>query len=267
MPETGRILIDDLEDAPAAPQALAAGPAEPGSGLGEREDWLRRYNLSPSPIEFEDENPYSARYTRTNLDETPGAILHYWFGYAADRTSTLGDRMSLWFGGGFELDRIIAHRFADIVAKLASGEAYRWAAMGARERLAAVIALDQFSRSIFRGTAAAFENDSIALRLAKEAIASGENMTLKPVERWFLYMPLEHSESSTDQRRSLDKFSELLSEATPDLQPHLASAYDFAKRHAAVIKKFGRFPHRNAILGRMTTSAEKKFLKQPGSSF
>jgi uncharacterized protein (DUF924 family) len=153
------------------------------------------------------------------------------------------------------------------VAKLASGEAHRWATQGPRERLAAVLALDQFSRSIFRNTPAAFENDPLALKLAKEGIAAGEDMQLKPAERWFLYMPLEHSESSTDQRRSLDKFSELLSQATPDLRPHLASAYDYAKRHAKVIQRFGRFPHRNDILGRTTTSAEKAFLKRNAGGF
>jgi uncharacterized protein (DUF924 family) len=234
---------------------------------GEREDWLKRYNVSPTPVEFEDEDPLSPKYVRFDVDETPGSILHYWFAWSADRPSTLGDRMSLWFGGSFELDRIIAHRFTDIVARLASGEAWRWAAQGPHERLAAVVALDQFTRSIFRKTPGAFENDALALQLTKDGIARGEDLLLKPVERWFLYMPLEHSESATDQRRSVEKFAELLAEATPDTQPHFASAYDYARRHASVIRKFGRFPHRNAILGRTSTSAELNFLKKPGSRF
>jgi len=263
MPETGRIRIDDLEGTPLA--ADAPRPAMPVAG--EREAWLERYNLSPTPVEFEDEDPLSPKYVRNDIDETAGSILHFWFAYSADRPSLVGDRSKLWFGGGFELDRIIAHRFAGIVAKLASGEALRWAAQGPLQRLAAVIALDQFSRNIFRGTPAAFENDPLALRLSKEGIAAGEEAVLKPVERWFLYMPLEHSESSTDQRRAVEKFAALLAEATPELQPHIASAYDYAKRHAKVIAKFGRFPHRNAILGRTTTSAESKFLKKPGSRF
>jgi uncharacterized protein (DUF924 family) len=265
MAESGRILIDDLAGAPAAPQTPGTGPAMPVTG--EREDWLKRYNAPPTAVEFPNDDPYSPAYTRFDVDETPGSILHFWFAYSADRASVLPDRMSLWFGGGFELDRIIAHRFSSIVAKLASGAVHRWAAHGPYGRLAAILALDQFSRSIFRNTPAAFENDPLALRLAKEGIAAGEDMQLKPVERWFLYMPLEHSESSTDQRRSLDKFSELLSQATPDLRPHLASAYDYAKRHAKVIQRFGRFPHRNAVLGRMTTSAEKTFLKRTPGGF
>lgn len=263
MPENGRIFIDDLEGIPAAPQAPMPGPVMPD--FSEREDWMRRRNLAPTQLEFSDENPYSPAYTRFDVEETPGTILHYWFGYAAERPASLQDRMTLWFGGGFELDRIIAHRFSNIVAKLASGEAYRWAANSPHDRLAAVIALDQFTRNIFRGTAAAFENDEIALRLARDAIASGDDMKLKPVERWFLYMPFEHSESATDQRRSVDKFTELLEQCEPEHKPQFASALDFARRHAKVVQKFGRFPHRNAMLGRTTTSAEKAFLrKSPG---
>ncbi|MDP3493506.1 MAG: DUF924 family protein [Hyphomonadaceae bacterium] len=265
MPEHGRIFIDDLEGAPsAAPGGLSgAGFALPGNS--EREDWMRRRNLSAGQVAFEDDDPYSARYARLGVDETAGTILHYWFGYSLERPAALKDRMTLWFGGGFDLDRIIAHRFSEIVAKLASGEAHRWAAQGPQERLAAVIALDQFSRNIFRGTPAAFENDALALRLCKDAIVAGEDMQLKPLERWFLYMPLEHSESSSDQRRSVEKFTELLDVGGPELREDLLTALDFAKRHAAVIKKFGRFPHRNAILGRTSTSAEKAFMaKMPG---
>ena len=266
MPENGRIFIDDLEGAPSA--APLGGLALPGGALpgsGEREDWMRRRNLSSDPVAFEDEDPYSHRYTRFVVEETAGTILHYWFGSSLERPTALKDRMTLWFGGGFDLDRIIAHRFSEIVAKLASGEAHRWADAGAHERLAAVIALDQFSRNIFRGTEAAFENDALALRLCKDAIAAGEDMQLKPLERWFLYMPLEHSESASDQRRSVEKFTELLEVGGPELHADLLTALDFAKRHAAVIKKFGRFPHRNAILGRTSTSAEKAFMaKTPG---
>jgi uncharacterized protein (DUF924 family) len=275
MAENGRIRIDDLAGAPAAPRAPAAGsilppaasPLTGGQETHSREDWLERHHAPPERVEFPDDDPLSSTYVRDTIEETPGTILHYWLGYAPDRVSALEERTGLWFEGSFELDRIIAYRFADIVAKLASGEAWRWARRSPRERLAAVLALDQFTRNIFRNTAAAFENDALALRLAREGLANGEDRLLKPVERWFLYMPLMHSESSTDQRRSLEQFSALLTEAPCELRPHLASAHDFAKRHAAIIKKFGRFPHRNAILGRTSTSAEKKFLKQPSSGF
>jgi uncharacterized protein (DUF924 family) len=269
MPESGRILIDDLEGtayAARGPGGQAATPGQPF--VSEREDWLKRYNVSPAPVAFDaDDDPHSLRYMRLDLDETPGTILHFWFAYSADRPATLGARMSLWFGGGFELDRIIANRFTPIVARLASGDAYRWAALGPQERLAAIIALDQFTRSIFRGTPFVFENDPLALQLAKNAVAAGEHFLLKPVERWFLYMPLEHSEDAEDQRLSVEKFTELMTQATPETRPHFASALDYAKRHAAVIEEFGRFPHRNAALGRISTPAEEAFLKKPGSRF
>ncbi|RYD96501.1 MAG: DUF924 domain-containing protein [Sphingomonadales bacterium] len=265
MGENGRIFIDDLEGMPMPPRSPESGPVKPGED--ERNAWLRRRNMSADPVAFGDEDPYSNKYVRTDVDETPGTILHYWFGYAIERPQAMQDRMTLWFGGGFSLDRIIAHRFTDIVAKLASGEAYRWAANSIAQRLAAVIALDQFSRNIFRGTPAAFENDPVALRLCMDAIASGDDMKLTPVERWFLYMPLEHSEAASDQELSVEKFAELLAEATPEMKPHFESAYDFAKRHAAVIERFGRFPHRNAILGRESTEEELAFIETTPMGF
>ncbi|MDZ4761063.1 MAG: DUF924 family protein [Alphaproteobacteria bacterium] len=234
---------------------------------GEREDWLKRYNAPPLPILHEDEDPYSPDYSRTSIDETPGTILHDWFGYAADRPALLKARIGLWFDKSFETDCRIARRFGDIVARLASGEARRWAARGPRERLAAVVALDQFSRNMFRDTPAAFENDALALDLTRGAIAAGEDLDLKPAERWFLYMPLEHSESASDQSRSLEVFRALRDEASAEFRPVFATAHDFAKKHAAVIRRFGRFPHRNAILGRVSTSAERAFLARPGSGF
>jgi uncharacterized protein (DUF924 family) len=105
------------------------------------------------------------------------------------------------------------------------------------------------------------------LQLCQEGVDAGEDHLLKPVERWFLYMPLEHSEDAKDQRLCVEKFTQLLAEATPETQPHFASALDYAKRHADVVARFGRFPHRNATLGRPSTPEELKFLKQPGSSF
>ena len=102
MPGTGRILIDDLEGTPYADRT--PGPAMPVTT--EREDWLERYNVSPTPIDVEDDDASLLQYTRPNLDETPGSILHFWFAFSADRTSTVGDRVRLWFRGGFEADRM-----------------------------------------------------------------------------------------------------------------------------------------------------------------
>lgn len=226
-----------------------------------------RYNAPPEGVSFEDDDPMSPAYARTDIDETPDSVLYFWFGYAASRPELIADRQKLWFQKSFDTDRLIAHRFLDILARLSAGEALRWAARGPRERLAAIIVLDQFSRNIFRDTPAAFENDGLALSLARAGIAAGEDRKLAPIERWFLYMPLEHAESSTCQRVSIEKFSELAAVAPPEQRTAFMSALDYARRHAAVIRRFGRYPHRNAILGRISSTAEKSFLAKPGSSF
>jgi uncharacterized protein (DUF924 family) len=250
----------------------AASVANPAATLPRTEAELaevrRRYHTAPEgPTSFADDDPMSPAYARTDVDETAGTVLYFWFGLAVDRPALLTERQRLWFKKDFNTDKAIANRFGDLLAKLSSGEAYRWAARGPRDRLAAVIALDQFSRNIFRDTPAAFENDALALQLAKEGLARGEDRTLAPIERWFLYMPLEHSESASDQRRSVEKFDELVRSVPADQRAAFASALDFAKRHAAVIRRFGRFPHRNDILGRTTTTAERAFLAKPGSHF
>lgn len=249
--------------APQNPPKLIVDP------LGELgiEERRARYNVSNTPVSFQDEDPLSLLYARETIDETAGTILAFWFAMASERPDAIPQRVKFWFNGGFDIDRMIANRFGDIVAKLSAGEAWRWANVSPRDRLAAVIALDQFTRNIFRGTAGAFENDALARELTLDALALDEDRKLAPVERWFLYMPLVHSESATDQRRAVDKFTELLPDAPPEAKAAFASALDFAKRHAVVIRKFGRFPHRNAMLGRTSSSAELAFLKKPGSRF
>jgi uncharacterized protein (DUF924 family) len=199
------------------------------------------------------------------MAETPDTVLDFWFGKALEDPAALDVQMKFWFGGGPAADKVIADRFTETVGRLSQGEARSWAAQGPRQRLAAVIGLDQFPRSIFRKTPASFECDPLARDLTHEAVASGEDMKLRAVERWFLYMPLEHSEASADQSLSVAKFRELLDVAPPEQHKQLESVYDYALRHADVIKRFGRFPHRNAILGRTTTPEEAEFLKtNPG---
>ncbi len=123
--------------------------------------------------------------------------------------------------------------------------------------LAAILVLDQFPRNMFRGDSRAFAADAAALALAKRAIAEGIDARLSPEQRAFLYMPFQHSEDAADQERSVQLFTAL---------GNLLNL-DFALRHKAIIDRFGRFPHRNAILGRATTQDEAAFLKEPGSSF
>ena len=195
---------------------------------------------------------------------TPQAILDFWFEDALDQPDKLGQRMKVWFGGGPKVDAEITERFGSTVAVLGSGLADMWATRGPRERLAAIIALDQFSRSIHRKSPKAFVNDPLALHLAKEGIANGEDQRLPPAARMFVYLPLEHSESMDDQRESVRLFEALAAEAGDATPEMFTSTLDYARRHAEVIAKFGRFPHRNDVLGRASTPEETAWVKEHG---
>jgi uncharacterized protein (DUF924 family) len=261
---------EDIGDRLARAHASAAPSAEPDATPHLSEEavnwkWLR--NVPPPQVLPTETDPFSESFVRPDIGETAGTILWFWFGNAADDEAALYDRQEMWFKKSFDTDSIIASRFADITARLASGEAWRWAHQGPRDRLAAIVALDQFTRNIFRGLPEAFENDALALALTKDALANDEDKLLKPIERWFLLMPLQHSESASDQKRSVAAFEALAEDAPPTFHGALFGAAEYARRHAAVVRRFGRFPHRNAALGRATTTAEKAFLKQPGARF
>jgi uncharacterized protein (DUF924 family) len=151
---------------------------------------------------------------------------------------------------------LIATRFGDIHRAAVAGELYSWRFLAAG-RLAAIIVLDQFSRNIYRDQAAAFAADGQALILAQEAIRARADEELSPAQRVFMYMPYMHSESTAIQNASLRLYESL----------GLADNYRFALRHEQIIKEFGRYPHRNALLGRESTAAELAFLKTAGSAF
>jgi uncharacterized protein (DUF924 family) len=154
------------------------------------------------------------------------------------------------------LDAEIRRRFGAIYELLKSGVPTNWLATP-RGWLAAIIVLDQFPRNIFRDDQRAFATDAAALALSKRAIAEGIDMKLTPEERAFVYMPFQHAENAKDQARSIELFTAL----------GIPSNLDFARRHKAIIDRFGRFPHRNEVLGRASTKEESDFLRQPGSSF
>lgn len=198
---------------------------------------------------------------------TPLDVLDYWIGEARDDPAEAGSRQKLWFGKSAQADREIAARFIDTLASLASGLAHDWAARGPRARLAAIIALDQFSRNIFRDQAGAFENDPLALALAKRGIDAGEDVGLAEAERIFFYLPLEHSESLDDQETSVRLFERLVDDARPEFADLASATLDYAIAHRDVIARFGRFPHRNGVLGRTNTPEEDAYLAQPGAGF
>jgi uncharacterized protein (DUF924 family) len=161
-----------------------------------------------------------------------------------------------WWKVDAEFDRLIVERFSELHARAVCSELFDWRAEP-KGRLAEIIVLDQLSRNMYRGTRLAFAADAMALALAQEAVAAKTDFALSPEERVFLYMPYMHSES-----RLIHEVAErLFKEHAPK------SNYEFELRHKAIIDQFGRYPHRNAILGRQSTDEELAFLAQPGSSF
>jgi len=198
---------------------------------------------------------------------TPLDILDYWIGPARDNAEAAKRQHGLWFGKSAETDHEIAERFLPTLAALASGLADDWASRGPRARLAAIIALDQFTRNIFRGKRHAFENDHLALALTKAGLARRHHAGLMEVEQIFFYLPLEHSERAEDQALAVALCERLAHSARAEFVPLADSTLDYARRHQAVIERFGRFPHRNAALGRGNTPEETEYLSRPGAGF
>lgn len=181
-------------------------------------------------------------------------VLEFWFG--AEGSEEYGRNRKAWWVKDPAFDAQIRDRFLTDYQKARDGE-YGPLAESPEGITALIILLDQFPRNLFRDSADAFATDAMALALSKRAIDGGMDKGLIPAMRLFLYLPLEHSEDLADQQRSVALFEALAFEDT----------HDFAIRHRDIIDRFGRFPHRNAALGRKSTAGEIEFLKQPGSSF
>ena len=187
------------------------------------------------------------------------AVLDFWF--AAPGDPEHGAVRDLWFRKSDETDRQINEHFGSLIEQALRGELETWAAEppGA---LAQIVLLDQFTRNGFRETPRAFAGDKRALAAAMAMVGSRQDETLLPVQRVFVYLPFEHAEGIGMQEEALRLFTRVVTEA-----PELQSMLDYAQRHHDVVQRFGRFPHRNAILGRQSTAEEVEFLKQPGSRF
>jgi uncharacterized protein (DUF924 family) len=194
------------------------------------------------------------------------AVLLFWFGELDQRGVADEEHQKRWFQGGAEFDALCRAEWLDVHAAVQRGEANSWLE-SARGRLATIIVLDQLSRNMFRGTPGMFQNDPRALALANDAIAQGDERALRFSERGFLYLPLEHSEKLEDQERCIALLNAFRDEVAPDLRDLLNTWIEFAERHRDIIRRFGRFPHRNITLERTSTAAELSFLMQPNSSF
>ncbi|HEY6558587.1 MAG TPA: DUF924 family protein [Polyangiaceae bacterium] len=194
-------------------------------------------------------------------DEIPRAateVLSFWFGGPGD--AHFGAVRAEWFRRDAEFDAAIRARFGDLHAELAQGGERSWLDR-ARSSLAYVIVLDQFSRNLYRNDARAFAADPLALDAANQSLERGFDRELTFVERPFSYMPFMHSEALADQDRCVSLFEALASE-----DPGTKNV-SYALRHREIVARFGRFPHRNQLLGRQTTPEEEAFLREPNSSF
>ena len=178
---------------------------------------------------------------------TPEDILNFWFSQKVK---------PLWFKKSVDFDRGIKQRFLNTYQLAKTGALDSWRS-DSRGILALIIVLDQFPRNMFRNTSQAFATDKIAVELTKYAVSKNYQQDLLPAEQVFLYMPLMHSENKQDKNKCVALFTEL----------GIKDNLKFAIKHQQIIDRFDRFPHRNQILGRESTSEEKEFLTQPGSSF
>jgi len=185
------------------------------------------------------------------------AVYQFWFPPDAGE----GPRR-VWFIKDEAFDQQIRERFGALIEQGLAGGLRAWDAEGPRSALARILLLDQFTRNVFRGTPIAFAGDHLALQAAQDMVDADEDLALPPFQRSFVYMPFEHAENMAMQDQAVALFTRLA-----HAHPALNDSLDYARRHREVIARFGRFPHRNAILGRHSTPEEAEFLLQPGSGF
>jgi uncharacterized protein (DUF924 family) len=196
----------------------------------------------------------------------PDDILNFWFGDASHSPAKAADRMSIWFEADPAMDARIRTRFAAAVEAAARGKLAAWTA-APRPALALVLLLDQFPRNIWRGTARAFAHDGQALAIARQAVAAGFVRELAPIEQPFMTLPFQHSESLVAQHESVRLSREIVAMAPAEWRTILETFAPFADRHLEIIERFGRFPHRNAVLGRVSTPDEEAWLAGGGETF
>ncbi len=193
----------------------------------------------------------------------PKDILEFWFGL--DEAHPLAQQ-ERWWKKDADFDREVRTRFAAELAAADRGELTEWEETP-KGRLALILIFDQFTRNMFRNRPESFAFDPRALALSRDGQEKAMDRKLAPVQRWFFYLPMMHAEDRDIQGRSVEAFRGLAETSPVELRQAMQGSYDYAVKHAEIIERFGRFPHRNAILGRESTPEELEFLKQPGSSF
>ncbi|MBC9249022.1 hypothetical protein A9179_01910 [Pseudomonas alcaligenes] len=193
-------------------------------------------------------------------------LLDWWFGTAASAAEVAAQRQALWFGYRAEQDEQARQRFAACCEQALAGELQAWAEQP-QGWLALLLLLDQLPRMLHRGTAQAFSGDARARSLLSAGLARGFDRQLPAIRQVFVYLVLEHAEELAAQDQAVAAFTRLHEQAQPAERELFAGFLEFAQRHREVIARFGRFPHRNAQLGRATTPDEEAFLREPGSRF
>jgi len=202
---------------------------------------------------------------------SPNDVLDYWFGQGPMDPARLKERSTFWFGGdgaaaGAARDADIKAQLEPMLERAARGEFASWAASPKR-RLALILLFDQVPRNAYRGTAAAFAFDREALTLSAEGLQLAADAALEPWERLFFYLPLEHAESIDAQDTAVAAFTRNAAEAPADLRAWCEGLVSYAHKHRDLIRLFGRFPHRNAVLGREDTPEEAAWLAEHPNYF
>jgi uncharacterized protein (DUF924 family) len=198
--------------------------------------------------------------------ESPTSILEFWFGHNSDDAVVAETHAALWWSKDAAADAMIKRRFATTVEAAASGVLDAWSAT-ATGRLALILLTDQFPRNMYRGSVQGFTYTALARHWCREGLQLRTDIQLRPIQRVFLYLPLEHSEELAEQDSSVALFRKLLYEVEPRLRTLFEGFLDYALQHREIIARFGRFPHRNVILGRESTAAELAFLQEAGPGF
>jgi len=191
------------------------------------------------------------------MHASPQEVLDFWF--AAPGSAEHGTARHLWFTKSDDTDALIRARFGATVEAALQAKLDHWREE-LRSTLALIVLLDQFTRNIFRDTARAFAGDAAAIALAERVVDAGLDRQLSLNERWFVYLPFEHAESLSLQERAVQLFKQLAADG-------LTEPLALAIKHRDVVARFGRFPHRNALLGRVSSPEEEAFLREPGSRF
>jgi uncharacterized protein (DUF924 family) len=196
-------------------------------------------------------------------------VRRFWFGKLPLKPEGVPGRVALWFGTRDEerqTDELVRSRFAPLVERAGAGGLAAWAD-SPRRRLSLILLLDQFPRHVYRGTERAFAMDREALALTLSGMQSAADAALTPVERIFFYMPLQHAELRDAQEESVAAYRRLLDEAPDELRAVFSSSLESAELHRSIVARFGRFPHRNRVLGRPNSAEEEEYFRASGQTF